>query len=218
MNSFAMMQMQAVRQDNTWMTRAYAVLIALVFHALAYIVWMQQNSTVIEPSPVLSLSVEMAMPRQQLEHLHPAPQPIQKYDSVQNAEPETAVTQSPVATAPVEQAATKPAPAKSEAPPAPVTVTDPEYKASYLKNAPPTYPLAARRMGMQGKVLLHVEVLANGASGRVEVSTSSGYAMLDNAAMNAVKSWRFAPATRAGQAVDKWFIIPVQFSLTESPA
>lgn len=94
--------------------------------------------------------------------------------------------------------------------------SEPVYKASYLDNQPPAYPLAARRMGLQGKVVLQVEVLAEGRCGGILIHTSSGYAMLDNAALEAVKSWHFVPARQSGNAVDKWFIIPVQFSLKDN--
>lgn len=94
--------------------------------------------------------------------------------------------------------------------------SEPVYKASYLNNQSPAYPLAARRMGLQGRVVLQVEVLADGRCGGIAIQTSSGYAMLDNAALEAVKSWHFVPARQAGNAIDKWFIIPVQFSLKDN--
>ena len=96
--------------------------------------------------------------------------------------------------------------------------TEPVYRASYLDNPPPSYPMVARRMGMQGRVLLNVEVLADGRCGQIHVEKSSGYAMLDSAALQTVKAWRFLPASQAGHAVDKWFMIPVQFSLKGNAA
>ena len=45
---------------------------------------------------------------------------------------------------------------------------------------------------------------------------SSDYAMLDNAVLEAAKPWHFVPAIQSGNAVDKWFIIPVQFSLKDN--
>ena len=98
------------------------------------------------------------------------------------------------------------------------TDTEPEYKAAYLNNPPPSYPMAARRMGMQGKVILNVEVLADGNCGQITIEKSSGHAMLDQAALHTVKTWRFLPASRAGQVVDKWFMIPVQFLLKDHAA
>ena len=96
--------------------------------------------------------------------------------------------------------------------------TEPVYQAAYLNNPPPSYPMVARRMGLQGRVVLNVEVLADGSCGQIKVGKSSGYAMLDSAALTAVKTWRFLPASQAGQAIDKWFMIPVQFSLKDNAA
>lgn len=109
------------------------------------------------------------------------------------------------------------APSIATAAPA-VADTEPDYKATYLNNPPPVYPLIARRNGLQGRVLLSVEVLADGVCGQINIHKSSGYAMLDNAALQTVKSWRFLPARQAGHAVDKWFMIPVQFSLRDNAA
>jgi len=104
------------------------------------------------------------------------------------------------------------------APGAPVTHdAEPDYKASYLNNRL-DYPLAARRMGLQGRVVLNVEVLAEGLCGQVNVHQSSGHEILDNAAMQSVKTWKFIPARHAGGAVTKWFMVPILFSLKDGEA
>lgn len=59
-------------------------------------------------------------------------------------------------------------------------------------NPPPDYPPVARRRGWQGTVVLALEVDAAGAVVRVEVRGSSGHAVLDAAAVAAVRDWRFA--------------------------
>lgn len=126
--------------------------------------------------------------------------------------------------APAEQSVTVAAPSVAPAAPSIATVapavadSEPDYKAAYLNNPPPVYPMVARRNGLQGRVLLSVEVLADGVCGQINIQKSSGYAMLDNAALQTVKSWRFLPARQAGHAVDKWFMIPVQFSLKDNAA
>ncbi|GEM_PF-1818416 len=66
-----------------------------------------------------------------------------------------------------------------------------ERAKSNSKNLPPRYPYAARRMQAQGRVLLAIEVLPSGKAGRVEVQRSSGYDILDSAAVSAVKLWFF---------------------------
>jgi len=66
------------------------------------------------------------------------------------------------------------------APPAPLPpkveepITEANGSAAYLTNPPPAYPKAAQRLGLQGHVLLRVQVLANGHVGALEVKQSSG--------------------------------------------
>ena len=90
---------------------------------------------------------------------------------------------------------------------------EPDYRAAYLDNPQPEYPLAARRMGWQGRVVLNVEVLADGTPGEVAVQQSSGREMLDNAALRAVRGWRFVPARQGGYNVVQRFMVPVRFNL-----
>lgn len=92
---------------------------------------------------------------------------------------------------------------------------EPDYQATYLNNPAPIYPMVARRMSWQGKVIIGVKVLKNGSTGEVKLQQSSGHAVLDEAALKAVKSWQFSPARQAGQLVDKWFLIPIPFVLKE---
>ncbi|HUT52705.1 MAG TPA: energy transducer TonB [bacterium] len=60
----------------------------------------------------------------------------------------------------------------------------------------PRYPAQAQDRGLEGEVVLKVEVLADGRVGDVYVMTSSGFPILDDTALAAVKSWTFYPATR----------------------
>jgi periplasmic protein TonB len=109
----------------------------------------------------------------------------------------------------------QPAP-QAVTPPSPVLLdTEPDYRADYLNNPRPPYPMVARRMGYHGKVVLDVEVLANGTAGDVKLHQGSGYDILDNAALQTVKTWRFTPARHLGQAVTQRFLVPIKFSLEE---
>ena len=101
--------------------------------------------------------------------------------------------------------------------PASVLEAEPDYQAAYLDNRL-IYPLAARRMGLQGRVVLNVEVLAEGMSGQMNVHLSSGHEALDRAALESVKKWRFIPAQRGGQPYTRWFKIPIRFSLEDRQA
>ena len=80
-------------------------------------------------------------------------------------------------------------------------------------NPLPSYPFAARRRGLEGKVLLRVAVLPSGAAASVTVESSSGHRILDRAAREAVRRWRFTPATRAGRPVEAEVRVPVTFKL-----
>lgn len=86
-------------------------------------------------------------------------------------------------------------------------------KPGYFKNPPPEYPRRARKLEYTGKVALNVEVKADGSCGQVKLVRSSGYSMLDNAATEAVKEWRFTPAKKWGKAVTSFTEITVNFQL-----
>lgn len=94
-----------------------------------------------------------------------------------------------------------------------VPVTPPVFNVAYLRNPPPRYPLAARRNGEQGTVLLKVLVSAEGLPLRVELDQSSGSSYLDAAAQDAVRTWRFVPARRGAQNIEDWARVPVTFRL-----
>jgi protein TonB len=81
---------------------------------------------------------------------------------------------------------------------APKGVTSP---ARVLRRRDPTYPKSARRDGIEGRVVLSVQIRSDGRVGSVRVATSSGSAALDSAAISAMKSWVFAPEMKDGERV-----------------
>jgi periplasmic protein TonB len=85
----------------------------------------------------------------------------------------------------------------------------------YLKNPPPEYPPAARRRGYEGTIMMEVFVDREGKVQDLRLLRSSGYDMLDRAAMRAVKGWRFAPARQGEENVDMWVTVPLTFRLKE---
>ncbi|MFC1759330.1 energy transducer TonB [Planctomycetota bacterium] len=80
-------------------------------------------------------------------------------------------------------------------------------------NRPPNYPQNAVANRWEGTVLLRVYLSAGGAVTKVEVIDSSGFPVLDGAAVNAVKSWTANPARRNGKAVATSIRLPVKFRL-----
>jgi TonB family protein len=58
--------------------------------------------------------------------------------------------------------------------------------------------------------------LADGSESKVadlRLSASSGYSVLDQAALASVKTWLFDPGTRGGERVEMWVKVPVRFQL-----
>jgi protein TonB len=80
-------------------------------------------------------------------------------------------------------------------------------------NPAPSYPDAARRRGQEGRVVLRVEVLPDGAAGAVRIERSSGVGSLDKAAFETVQHWRFRPAQKDGRPITATVQVPVRFAL-----
>lgn len=73
----------------------------------------------------------------------------------------------------------------------------------------------SRRYEEQGTVVLEVQVKADGRAGEVKLKSSSGHPLLDKAAISAVRSWRFAPATVDGKPITEWYQVPIPFTLRD---
>lgn len=80
-------------------------------------------------------------------------------------------------------------------------------------NRQPIYPREAAARGEQGAVLLLVHVGPDGSAMGVDVSESSGYRRLDEAAQDAVAAWHFLPALRDGAPADADTLVRVVFQL-----
>jgi protein TonB len=84
-------------------------------------------------------------------------------------------------------------------------------------NPKPPYPLAARRLGVEGVVTLEVLVRPDGTPAEVHVRRSSGSPLLDESALDTVRSrWRFIPARRGDVAVESRVTFPIRFRLDAS--
>lgn len=79
------------------------------------------------------------------------------------------------------------------------------------RQATPIYPIAAKNMRMTG--LVKVEVMVNEAGEVAEVQNTSGPSMLQSAAKDAIRKWRFKPFTRDGQPVKATGFINFNFAL-----
>jgi TonB family C-terminal domain len=83
----------------------------------------------------------------------------------------------------------------------------------YRENAPPAYPEIARVRGYEGIVLVSAEILPDGRVGNMKIRKSSGYAILDQSAIEAVKPWKFEPAKKSGNPFTVWVELPIKFIL-----
>lgn len=88
-----------------------------------------------------------------------------------------------------------------------------ELSVSCTDRTPPTYPRLSLRLGEQGKTVLLVELDELGRVFNVTVKTKSGFPRLDEAAINAVKTWRCTAAKQNGISVRSVALQPFNFSL-----
>lgn len=107
------------------------------------------------------------------------------------------------------------APTASTSPATRDPIIPPRPLAGMADNQPPLYPEMARRRREQGRVMLHVDVSADGAPVDWNVLQSSGHPALDAAAIAAVRQWRFVPASQGGRAIAASADVPIIFRLEE---
>lgn len=77
------------------------------------------------------------------------------------------------------------------------------------------YPVMANVYGVEGKLIMRVQVQADGRPGRMLLKQSSGNGILDQDAREQLARWRFHPARKNGQAVASWVDVPVTYRLPE---
>ena len=139
-----------------------------------------------------------------------APQPVEKVP-----EPPPVVAEA-AAVSPITLPVVEPPPApvaQAAVVPEPPPIVPPRFNADYLQNPAPAYPALARRMHEQGKVLIRVLVSVDGVPERIELKSSSGYARLDQSALETIRNWKFVPARQGDQKVAAWVVVPITFTL-----
>jgi protein TonB len=197
-----------------WLIAIAAVVVVLA-HALG--VWLGNRvslETDLKPKKS-TLAIELVRPPRTSPKVEPppppkrtpprAPPPIQSVAPAPSEAPIAAPVETVTAVAAVEPAA--------PAPVAPEPVKPAFGGIGYKNNPAPDYPAQAARQGWQGTVLLRVRVLQTGAVESVEVVKSSGKKVLDDAAIQTVQRWVFAPSTRGDTPVDGFATVPIEFKL-----
>jgi protein TonB len=127
------------------------------------------------------------------------------------ARPERALETAP---SPIRQPVPAPeSPAAPDTSPAEIaTTTAPDSRPVPISNPPPNYPPAALRRGDSGEALLRVHVGADGVPYAIDLVRGSGSRLLDRAATDAVRKWRFRPAMSNGQPVAGDVQVPIAFN------
>ena len=83
----------------------------------------------------------------------------------------------------------------------------------YQSNDPPLYPGLSRKRGQEGTVNLQVLVNKQGRVEDLEIENSSGFGLLDRAALSAVRKWDFEPGRQGEERIAMWVRVPVTFKL-----
>lgn len=204
---------------STGVTRATAISFIVAAHALlaGALISLGGLQVIREAPPLLVRLIEAPRPRM-MDTPRPVPLPNMRAPEIHIPTPplenlyfvrvEEKVPPAPPAPAPVAVAAAAPV-AEPQAP----ALEPPRADMAYLNNPPPLYPAVSKRAGEQGRVLLRVRVDAQGQVENIEVQSTSGYTRLDEAALAAVRRWRFVPARLGERAVAGWAVVPVAFAL-----
>jgi TonB family protein len=100
---------------------------------------------------------------------------------------------------------------KSNQPTAPITIGGDVKPARLLTSVAPAYPQMARNQHVSGDVKIDALIDANGHVSGMKII--SGPALLHQAAQDAVRQWKYQPATLNGQRMPMHLIVTVQFKL-----
>jgi len=185
--------------------RAGGVLaVATLTLAVAYGAWAAQPARM----PTLVVSADSA--DRALAPLPSAPEPPP-------APPALDAPPAPPAPPAPEASPAPPSPPAPHAVPAPPAPPAPPPVAGH-RLPPPAYPKHAAEQGIDGRVVLLVDVDADGRPLEVEVEQSEPAGVFDQAAVDAVRQWRFSPAVEGGRPVAGRVRVPIQFEAPEPKA
>lgn len=80
------------------------------------------------------------------------------------------------------------------------------------KTVQPVYPESARKRGIEGWVELAFTVQPNGSVDEVEVRNASPADVFDEAAVRAIRQWRFEPVVRNGEKIPQRAMVRLKFT------
>ncbi len=95
-----------------------------------------------------------------------------------------------------------------------VELTPDVNKPELVKKVNPAYPAAAQKNRIEGTVILSLLISEGGQVADVKLLRAAGkFSGLNEAAMAAVRQWKFRPAVKEGKRVKVWITYPIVFKL-----
>ena len=82
-----------------------------------------------------------------------------------------------------------------------------------IAQAPPVYPLRAKRLGIEGWVKVQFLVTDHGFVDKIEILDAEPSAVFNESVIRCLSSWRFKPGTANGKAVNTWASTTIRFEL-----
>lgn len=157
-----------------------------------------------------AMSIEKALPTA---FGQPSGVNTQEFSAVQNSIQDADIHDGPISKAPLSCTV---AAGHNESEEAPLKRSAIRTQASCVASFKPAYPREAVASGWEGSVIVHVLIGKDGSPNSVTVKGSSGYSILDEAAVRAVKKWRFSPARQGDTPIESYYDVRVRFSLDEA--
>ena len=102
---------------------------------------------------------------------------------------------------------------RTDPPPHVPVLTEPRVDPRFAEALQPPYPPTMQRMGREGRVSVRVLVGADGRVKAVTLISSSDDAFFAATERQALRYWRFKPATRDGVAIESWRTMAVRFEM-----
>ncbi len=218
-----------------------AVIFALVFHVIIFSFepeWLGRKENRIIKRPAVSVTMsyrkktivppvkEIPEKKKTVKKIEKKKtvKPVKKKDEKKVEQPDPEPKQEPVKEEAFEQEVGTPVPLIEDTGfEVPEAISEPENERSndvvieavplYRENPEPPYPRLAQKRGYEGTVILSVLVDEDGLVDNLWVFETSGYNILDNAALKAVKDWIFEPAKMGNKKIEMWVEVPVKFEL-----
>ena len=183
-----------------------ALLLALIFHIVGFVLMPTYTLHPYKPRTEMPIQIE-DIPEQLKDIVEPPPVAKPKLPVAAESDEEAVET---IEKTDFNPFAKEPPAPEIETPDFVPYDTPPEPKYWFK----PKYPDIARQAGIEGLLILKLLVDTDGAVLKVQVLKPFHLA-LDDAAVEAAKSWKFSPAKQRDKPVRVWVSFPVNFILKE---